>query len=262
MSVDWTAPWLAPYRCTGEPLIRQIEVGVPRVEALNQALHRLRLNGEPRDRPLRFVEQSALPAGEPYEAFIARTGSVPTRDNAHDLFNGLVWLAYPVLKARLNALQGEQLGRDGVGSCRGAVRDALTLFDENAAWLQAPPALVDALQRRDWAMLFVSQRVLWRDARLVLFGHALLEKLLKPRKAMTAHVWVVPLGIDDPAAWLAGQLTPASLAPATPAVRPWLPLPVLGVPDWWNLNRQIGFYDDASVFRPLSRTLQIGGSTA
>jgi hypothetical protein len=57
--------------------------------------------------PRRFVAQDALPAGEPYEAFIARTRCVPTRNNLHDAFNGLVWLAEPELKGRLNALQAE-----------------------------------------------------------------------------------------------------------------------------------------------------------
>jgi hypothetical protein len=28
------------------------------------------------------------------------------------------------------------------------------------------------------------------------------------------------------------------------------PLPVLGVPGWWNANGQEGFYDDTGYFRP------------
>lgn len=211
--------------------------------------------------PRCFVGQQALPPGEPYEAFIARTGSVPTRDNAHDFFNGLMWLRHPQLKARLNALQVEQLdrphSRDRVAHARGAVRDALTLFDENAAWLQAPPALIDALQRRDWKALFVRHRALWIDARLELFGHALIEKLMQPRKAITAHVWVVPPEVAEPALWLAGQLSAAALA-----AKPWLPLPVLGVPGWWNSNEHPGFYGDVSVFRPPRPVLKTDGPTA
>jgi len=64
-----------------------------------------------------------------------------------------------------------------VQSTRGPVRDALTLFDENAVLLQAPDALWDALQARDWPRLFVDARAQWAQARVVLFGHALLEKL-------------------------------------------------------------------------------------
>ena len=32
--------------------------------------------------------------------------------------------------------------------------------------------------------------------------------------------------------------------------KPFLPLPVLGVPGWWPANENPGFYDDADVFRP------------
>jgi len=53
----------------------------------------------------------------------------------------------------------------------------LTVFDENAAFLQAPDALWDALAAKDWQRLFVDLRPLWREAHLLLFGHALLEKL-------------------------------------------------------------------------------------
>ena len=245
-AIDWSAPWLAPYRRIGEPVTQAVAVGMSLVAALNR----------PTDLPPRFVDHAALPPGEPYEGFIARTGSVPTRSNAHDLFNALVWQRHPLLKARLNALQVEQIERAGVSATRGAVRDALTLFDENAAWLQAPAPLIDALGQRDWQALFITHRALWREAELVLFGHALLEKLLHPRKPITAHVWLVPLAVADPAGWLAARLTPESLA-----LKPWLPLPVLGVPGWWNPNEEAGFYDDAAVFRRAPRSLKIGAPT-
>jgi hypothetical protein len=92
--------------------------------------------------------------------------------------------------------------------------------------------------------LFVVQRAAWSDARITLFGHALLEKLTRPRKPITAHAWLVPEGAD-PQSFLLEQLTPESLA-----AKPFLPLPVLGVPGWWPANEDAAFYDDASVFRP------------
>ena len=39
-------------------------------------------------------------------------------------------------------------------------------------------------------------------------------------------------------------------------------IPVLGVPGWWNPNGQIGFYDDASVFRAASVPLENEGTGA
>ena len=98
---------------------------------------------------VQFVPSTRLPAGEAYEAFIFRTGMVPTRDNLHDMFNGLVWWLFPRAKRRLNELQAAAIAAQGVGSVRGPLRDALTLFDENAALLQAPQPLKLALQRRD-----------------------------------------------------------------------------------------------------------------
>jgi len=233
-------PWLAPYQPLGRRVALDVMAGRTVAQALNTALPGPTAGG----RPLRFTPQGELPAGEAYEAFIARTGCVPTRDNAHDLFNGLVWLRFGALKERLNTLHAREIETAGVGGTRGAVRDALTLCDENGALLQAPPVLVDALQRRDWQALFVEHRTAWQHARLVLVGHALLEKLLQPRKPITAHVRLLP---------------PEQSLDALPAdllSPPWLarhahhPLPVLGVPGWWAANEERNFYRDESVFRP------------
>jgi hypothetical protein len=183
-----------------------------------------------------FVPQAALPAGEAYEACIARSGQVPTRDNLHDLFNGLVWLVQPILKRRLNALHAAAIAEQGVGARRGPLRDALTLFDENGAWLQAPAGLQAALRSRDWHGLFVDQAPAWAGAELVVVGHALLEKLATaPRKAHTAHVW-----LGDPTQ--AGAVDWRR--------KPWHPLPLAGIPGWWPAPQDDAFYADLAVFRP------------
>ena len=190
--IDWSVPWLAPYRESGLALIAPITEGTTVAHALNQ----VRSHGA--DPPLlaagmlQFVSQAELPPGHAYESFIAKTACVPTRDNLHDLFNGLVWLRWPKLKRHLNELQASELTRRRLETTRGAVRDALTLFDENAALLQLPPLLEADLRQRDWRALFVEHRADWADARVWLFGHALLEKLVRPRKAITAHAWLLP----------------------------------------------------------------------
>jgi hypothetical protein len=226
-------PWLSPYL----PVVKRI-VQTADSQSVARTLNAARGEGA---EFLRFVEHSEKPAGEAYESFIARTMCIPTRDNLHDLFNGLMWLSYPLTKRKLNLLQAQQIAIRGIAGPRGAMRDALTLFDENAAVLQAPLELVDALRRRDWNTLFVSRRSQWQSARLAIFGHALMEKLLQPRKAITAHVWLIEELTDGD---LASSLTPARLE-----TKPFLPLPILGVPGWWRANEEPEFYNDAEVFR-------------
>ena len=236
-AVDWAQPWLAPYRTHGE-VAAQAASNASVASALQAA--------KPPSAP-DFVHQDNLPAGQAYEAHIFQTRTVPTRDNLHDFFNGLVWLAFPQTKRRLNELQAAEIARTGVGATRGPLRDALTLFDENGAVLDAPPALWDALVARDWHALFVTRRALWSDARLLVFGHALLEKLVAPRKAATAHVLLTGASrsnaLDD--ATLAQRLGPEWLAQ-----KPFVPLPVLGVPGWCAANASAEYYDDPKVFRP------------
>jgi hypothetical protein len=202
---------------------------------------------------VRFVPQSSLPSGQAYEDYIFKTRQVPTRDGLHDFFNGLAWLHFPQTKRRLNELQWAQIAKDGIGQVRGPVRDAITVLDENAAFLQAPDALWDLLVAKDWQALFVGQRHLWRDARLVLFGHALLEKLVSPRKPITAHVYRAHYASESVAnmdATVAGSLSAAKVAG-----KPFAHLPVLGVPGWWPANEAPAFYNDPAVFRP-SRTVK------
>ncbi|NIC42590.1 DUF3025 domain-containing protein, partial [Aquabacterium sp. A08] len=191
-----------------------------------------------------------------YESHIHATGAVPTRENLHDFFNALCWMRFPQTKRELNRLQAGAIAQaGGVQATRGPLRDALTLFDENALLLQAPEPLWDALRARDWARLFLTLRPLWAQATAVTFGHALTEKLVAPYKSITAHVLCLPVPPNlppDPGtgahpwdSWLAAQLTPAWLA-----TKPYTPLPVLGLPGWWPANQDPAFYADPDVFRP------------
>ena len=237
-AIDWAAPWWAPLRAPGAPALARWAAGAPVAEALN-ALG---------DAPVRFVPQHALPQGVAYEPYIFEQRAVPTRDNLHDFLNGLIWCAFPRAKRRLNELQHAEIARDGVRATRGPVRDAVTVFDENGALLAAPEALWRALAERRWADLFGPLRPLWAEARLWVFGHAALEKLVSPYKSITAHVLRAPPAIEtieDADAWLSGWLSAERLSP-----KPFAPLPLLGVPGWWAANAAPGFYDDARVFRP------------
>jgi hypothetical protein len=229
------------------------------------------------------VPQSELPKGQAYEAFIHAQQRIPTRDNLHDFFNGLCWLRFGRSKRRLNQLQAQEIARQGVGQERGALRDALTVFDENALLLQAPDGFWQALCARDWQHLFVRERDQWAQVRIEVFGHALLEKLVQPYVAITGHAWRV-MPAPAPTAPIAGPNAHAKPAPtptlvylhpnpqsqsqgvtnADAQLDAWLcdslqedllrrkafaPLPVLGVPGWWAANEDPAFYGQTQVFR-------------
>lgn len=202
--------------------------------------------------PIQFVAPSAKRVV--YETYIATTGAVPTRDVWHDAFNALVWFAFPRAKAVLNARQAQEIAQHGVCAQRGAVRDALTLIDENAVLLvtQLPEAIA-AWHAHDWVTLFVDLRQAWQhEIQAVVLGHALMERWMQPYKGITAHAWHVPLAPDKFIctacldAWFARALTHAvELTP--PFLRP---LPLAGIPGWWPKQDSHGFYTDTGVFRP------------
>jgi Protein of unknown function (DUF3025) len=247
-TLDWTRPWYAPWRPWGEPVTVALAHGLPLHEALNaQGLA-----------PVTFVPQSALPSGVAYETFIYTTRQCPVRTGLHDFFNGLCWMRFAALKLQLNCWQAQAITAAITtaisGAPRGPVRDAITVFDENAAFLDAPAALWQALQAKDWQALFITHRALWDEARITLFGHALLEKLAKPRKGMVAHVFKPFDAIKNITENLyrnceERDFLPLNFSPEILATKPFAPLPVLGVPGWWAQNEEPGFYGDARVFR-------------
>ncbi len=241
-TIAWQAKWLAPYQALGESLTKRVVQQQSVAKVLNE--HALQ---QPTC-PVRFVPQSHLPKGTAYEAFIYSTGLCPTRDGLHDFFNALVWFHLPRTKALLNQWQATEIERQGIGGVRGSLRDALTLFDENVALMACPDALWEALTHRDWQGLFVHHRELWDQVDTLIFGHALLEKLVHPRKGMCAHVLRVPKRFNSPH-HLDLQLA-EFLSADTLATKPYQAMPVLGIPGWCAANESPGFYQDLSVFRP------------
>ncbi|WP_150575845.1 DUF3025 domain-containing protein [Pandoraea aquatica] len=251
--IDWCAPWFSAVAAPGRAALADDDWG--------GALSSLAANAglvSGQGQALRFVAQDDLPAGVAYEVFIASTGGVPTRRNLHDFFNALIWLTFPRGKAALNARQASAIAVDGVQSTRGAMRDAATLFDENAVVFACSDATLGAALRAfDWQTLFVARRADWgRACEVQPFGHALLEKLVTPYKSVTAHAWIVDVPqtyFEWPDAqrrgWLDAQIAP-TLASASLTPRDFSPLPVLGIPGWWPANDDPAFYRDVSVFRP------------
>lgn len=254
-AIDWSAPWLTPYREVGQILAASAD--------WRAELNRLASLGGIRNfqgMPLRFITQDALPEGVPYEAHIGLTGQVPTRGNLHDFFNGLVWLHFPRTKARLNQLQFEQLRRsssgDGVqcqvGNSRGRLRDAATIFDENAGLLLTPNrSLAQALRQHQWSEVFIQRREEFlSECTVLLFGHALMEKLVSPFASICAHCFELEtngppggFGLSE-----ADSLGASSLH-ETLDTGDFFPVPVLGFPGW-GPDQTTAFYSNTAVFRP------------
>ncbi|MDE1183322.1 DUF3025 domain-containing protein [Paraburkholderia sp.] len=256
--IDWSAPWFAALAGRGARWQSAALDSEAAMLATMNADARNACHPTGGGKPLAFIAQGDLPPGAAYEAHIAATGCVPTRHNLHDFFNGSIWFAFPRIKAVLNARQADAIAQGGIGPTRGGLRDALTLFDENALlFVSTDPALRDALRGFAWRNLFVDNRAAWgARCEVRCFGHALLEKLIRPYKACTGHAWIVdapsgyfawPSGERD--AWLDDTVSAALSRDGELSSRRFAPLPVLGVPGWWRDNETASFYDDASVFR-------------
>lgn len=256
--IDWTSPWFAQVAERGARWQRA---------ALRSAADQLReMNADAaaaevttgRGQRLAFIPQDELPPDTAYEAHIAATGQVPTRHNLHDFFNALSWFQFPRIKAALSARGSALVDALGVGPTRGGTRDALTVFDENAMLFAcADAALGAALRSFDWKSLFVDGRAAWGErCEANCFGHALLEKLVTPYKACTAHAWIVDVPVDY-FSWTRAARDAFLDATASRALleggefngRMFAPLPVLGIPGWWPENETPSFYDDPFVFR-------------
>ncbi len=202
--------------------------------------------------PLRFIPAGELP-GVAYERHIFETGQVSTREeNWHDLFNALAWCRFPRLKAAMNAQHYKHLGEEMDGR-RGPLRDALTLLDESGVIVTGSNReVLISLAERDWDDAFCAQEPAWKgDLRVRVCGHAVLEKLLEPYKALTAHAIFLEASESMDAgpldAWLAEALIDGRLFDSTAGLSP---LPVMGLPGWWTAGPQDGaFYADPDVFR-------------
>lgn len=218
--------------------------------------------------PLRFVVPSGDDRG--YEERAFREGAIATRPgNRHDLFNALIWLAFPRAKAVINRRHHAVLAqaRAEGGTRRGALRDALTQFDECGVVVAgSAPELWQSLCAHRWREVFVLRREeLLHSTRFLVFGHASHDALAAPfvgmcGKALFLEVDAAWLNLPEAAALaaldsrLAARLELGDLTPGD-----WQPLPLLGIPGATPDNERPDYYDDTRQFRP-ARTMHPGSS--
>jgi len=222
------------------------------------------LGTEPRTASGKSVRFTSPPHDDAnYELRVHASGAVATRArNWHDLFNALAWLAFPRVKATLNARHAARIPHER--GRRGPLRDLLTIFDEGGAIVAfSEPALVELIRGFRWRELFWTRRTdVVRALRFVVVGHAVLEQARRPWPGITCKALFVPVDaalfdassarllahLDEQAAlWFAAardDCTPRALAP----------LPVFGYPGWFPASDCEAFYADTRYFRPLRRS--------
>lgn len=258
---SWSAALSAPIFDALRPVLSRLASGgFPRHDDLNALTRPSLVSGG--GARIRFVPPApAREASARYEVRIFETGEVQTRpDNWHDLFNALVWLAFPRTKAVLNRHHYEQIRARGAGTQRGTARDVLTLFDEGGVVVGSADAALSAMLRDfKWKELFWTHREdVRRSLRFHVFGHAIYEKALEPYKGVTAKALIVDVApevldasperqLAELDARAAGYFTGTQALAST---RTLPPLPVLGIPGWEPANERQEYYDDVSQFRP------------
>ena len=265
MADYWNTDWLtrsdmfAPLRAVGS---RLPAIGWPDTDLLNSLADDAGRVVNAQGLRVRFVPQAPKSKDfrDGFEPRAFLKGEVQLRPlDWHDLFNALAWMTFPTAKAVINARHYESLCLDESGN-RPAMRDALTLFDEDGlVVLCCDAGLLDLVREFRWKELFWNRREqVGKRMRFFLFGHALFQKALDPFVGMTgkAVLFEVPDGfVSLP---VNSQVAEADRLLAAHAWernrmrhgREFSPVPVLGVPGWWRGNEEEKFYDNTDYFRP------------
>lgn len=197
-------PALEPF----EPLLAELARfrEFPDMEALGRWVEATREAHAPELEPLRFVElqprsrrarRGVVELSALYDARITCLREVPCLSQSyHDLFNALMFKAFPRAKRALHARQYNALtgwieaGAEQLPGRRTREQDALTLFDEGGSVVLCPSYLQDEFARGVRLPLAEAGAA----SRIVLFGHALFEHLTEGRVGLrsSARVLFVP----------------------------------------------------------------------
>lgn len=249
----------APLNSLRGPLQRLIDDATwPGVGRLNECAEGIK---NFRGRPIRFVANETPTAATHYETRIAESGEIATRENWHDFFNAMSWLAFPDAKSAISEMHARLLSASGEKELRerSIPRDVLTLFDEGGIVVTSnDESLLEHIRRFEWKTLFVERRAeVLTGMRFFLFGHSMLEKALDPYVGVTAKAILFLVDGDFLTSNHAAQMRHIDVRTAMwlmdetnlSSSKNFAPLPWLGVPGWWKDNESPAFYDDAHYFR-------------
>jgi hypothetical protein len=212
----------------------------------------LQLKMVPQDESLPYPEMG-------YEERIFKTGMISTREqNWHDLFNAFIWLLFPQTKIALNELHFSELSLQ-TGKKRTTCRDMITHFDESGIIIASTDtSLLMTLKKHQWDNVFIQARPLWwHQIGAFVFGHGMYEKAFDPFIGFTGKAYCINVAenffqqkkmqqyhiLDQ---LLADEIkNDHSLSKADTLT----PLPILGIPGWYDENKNPEFYTNKDYFR-------------
>ncbi len=200
-----------------------------------------------------------------YEERVYQKGIISTREeNWHDLFNAFIWRLFPKTKVLLNHLHIQEL-KQQPSKKRTPARDAITHIDESGIIIASSvPSLLTALKNHQWQEVFVQSRELWfssqeKPAKIgaFVFGHGMYEKAFNPFIGFTGKAYCL---LVDHTFYAQDKMTQYKILDQllcddikknkTLSDSCHLsPLPILGVPGWFNDNKKREFYNNTHYFR-------------
>ena len=209
------------------------------------------------DLPFTFVSQNTRPDSfeKSYDARIFLQQEILTRSDCwHDFFNAITWMQFPRTKRLLNSWQyaAQKKRYDNGNKQRTAFENKITHFDEcGVLVLSSNQAVLDKLAMHDWQGAFIENRDLFvtnnnqpNQVRVILFGHALMEKGQQPYIGLTGKALLLKTDdlINNIDARIENYLkTHQDFSLSA--------LPLLGIPGWWPDNEKTDFYENKHYFR-------------
>lgn len=222
----------------------------PDIDAYNRYAKTFGVSNQNQD-VIEFIPQThkSKTFNQQYEPLIYQQGHVLTRDkNWHDFFNMLVWCRFPKTKALINSQQYLNLKYrvENNRPERTPQENALTIFDENGIIIISPQKdLLEDIQNHAWQRLFIEKRAQLTQLRVMLFGHALYEKLLNPYIGLCGHSLLFNASLDSDI----DSLIQTFLTEQTINRQHLNPFPLLGMPGAHPDNENESFYDNKAYFR-------------
>lgn len=203
---------------------------------------------------IKFVPQGPKSAlfEDAYEPRIFLRGEIQTREQSwHDFYNALVWHNFTNTKKAINYLHYNLQKSRYPHKVRLPAENMLTIFDEHGVIAYSKNALLlDLISRRSFHELFWQRREQTAaELKLIIIGHGLYEKALKPFVGLSAHSLLIHAENDDtPVDILAAQILLSKKFNLR--TKDLVPIPILGYPGWWPDNNQESFYFNTNYFRP------------